>query len=42
MHGVDGEHDEHVHNVVRVQAAVHGSREPLLRDVHGADYAATQ
>lgn len=42
VHGVDGEHDEHVHDVVRVEAAVHGAGEPLLRNVHGADHTAAQ
>lgn len=42
VHGVDGQHNQHVHDVVRVEAAVHRAGEPLLRDVHRADHAATQ
>lgn len=42
VHRIDGEHNEHVHDVVRVEAAVHCTGEPFLGDVHGADYAAAQ
>lgn len=42
MHGIDGEHDEHVHDVVRVEAAVHSTGEPFLGNVHGADHASAQ
>lgn len=42
MHRVHGEHHEHMHDVVRVEAAIHGAREPFLWDMHGADHAAAQ
>lgn len=42
VHRIDGEHNEHVHDVMRVEAAVHCTGEPFLGDVHGANHAASQ
>lgn len=37
VHWIDGQYDEDVHNIMRVQIIVHAPREPLFRDMHRTD-----
>lgn len=38
VHGVDSQHDEDVHDVVRVKATVYCPGEPFFRNMHRADH----